>query len=118
VKDCYEFGYGNWGLTITEADPATQKMQPGATYSGKFYFQGEYFAEYVHRGTERPRREGELKEWAALFGVRLSDEEVRDFEGLERMADDLCRHLKEGFSVETWCSRHGLKPVQPLKQTH
>lgn len=117
MRGCYEFGYGNWELTITETDPATQRTHPGATHTGKFYFKGEYFAEYVNRVTERPRREGETKEWAGLFGVSLSDQEVRDFESLERVADDLCQHLNEGRSVESWCRRQGLEPVRPLKQS-
>ncbi len=117
MRGRYGFGYGNWELTIKEMDPATQQTQPGATHTGKFYFKGEYFAEYVNRDTERPRREGETKEWAELFGVSLSDQDVRDFEGLERIADDLCRHLNVGHSVESWCSRHGLEPVRPLKLT-
>jgi hypothetical protein len=114
VKGCYEFGYGNWELTITETDPARQQTQPSATHSGKFYFKGDYFAEYANWGTEKLRREGETKAWAELFGVSLSDQDVRDFESLERIADDLCPHLNEGCSVETWCRRQG---VRQLKQS-
>jgi hypothetical protein len=117
MKGCYGFGYGNWELTITEADPATRQTQLGATHSGKFYFKGEYFAEYVNLVAERPQREGETREWAELFDVSLSDQDVRDFEGLERVADDLCQHLNEGCSVESWCRRQGLEPVRALKQS-
>ena len=118
MKGSYEFGYGNWELSITEMDRATQKTQPGATHSGKFYYKGEYFAEYVNGPAENPRCEGNTKEWAELFGVSLSDQDVRDFESLERVADDLCRHLNEGRSVESWCRRQGLEPARQLKQTH
>lgn len=118
MKGCYQFGYGRWELSITEADPATQQTQPGATHCGKYFFTGEYFAEYANRVTERPRREGETREWAELFGVSLSDQDVRDFESLERVADDLCRHLNEGRSVESWCRRQGLEPARQLRQTH
>jgi hypothetical protein len=117
MKSCYEFGYGNWELTFTETSPRHQ-TQPRTTHSGKFYFKGEYFADYVYGNTERLRLSDDAKVWAEFGGVSLSDRDARDFAEIERAADDLCQHLNEGCSMEDWCRRRGLEPTRRLMQVH
>jgi hypothetical protein len=117
MKGSYEFGYGNWKLSFTETDPRHQ-TQPSTTHSGKFYFKGEYFADYDYGIAGRLRLSDDAKVWAEFGGFTLSNEDARDFAEIERAADDLCQHLNEGRSVETWCRRHGLEQTRELRQVH
>lgn len=117
MNDSYKLTYGNWELTITEAEPGRQLNQPNATHVGKAYFKGEYFAEYANRALARPNREVETKEWGELFEVPLTRDDIRDFECLERAADDLCLNLNEGYSMESWCKSRGIELPRQMKQT-
>jgi len=118
VSELCKLGYGKWELTIRECEPNEAGIKPGETHAGKVYFHGEHFAEYRNREPWSPRsKPEETKECAAIFGIRLSDQEARDLEALERAADDLCVHLNEGFSVDAWSQHRGIEPFRHLKQS-
>jgi hypothetical protein len=106
LSDLCKLGYGKWELTIRECEPNKPGIQPGETHAGDFYFNGEPFAAYRNGKLSSPLfTPKETKEWAAFFGIRLSNQDARNLEALERAADELCAHLNEGFSVDAWSQR-------------
>ena len=118
MSELCKLGYGKWELTIRECKPTEAGIQPGVTHAGKVYFSGEHFAEYRNREPWSFRSmPEEIKEWAAIFGIRLSDQDALDLIALERAADDLCVHLNEGVSVDAWSQCRGIKPFRQLKQS-
>jgi hypothetical protein len=113
VSELCKLRSGKWELTIRECKPNEAGIQPGETHAGKVYFDGQHFAEYRNRKPWSPRSTPEeTKEWATVFGIRLTDQDTRDLQVLECAADDLCVHLNKGFSVDAWSHR---QPVQDSK---
>ena len=106
MSELCKLGYGKWELTIRECEPNKRGIQLGETHAGEFYFNGESFVAYRNgKPSFSGSKPEEIKAWAAFFGIRLSNQDARDLEALERAADDLCAHLNEGFSVDAWSQR-------------